>query len=93
LTGIPLEKINDVRLYRGLDALARHKERLCAHLQERYRDWFGVRFEFLLYDVTSTYFQGQARGNTKAACGCSGDRGPSEMARLPAGLVRNRQFL
>jgi hypothetical protein len=29
-----------------------HKDRLCAHLQERYRSWFGVEFEFLLYDVT-----------------------------------------
>jgi hypothetical protein len=29
-------------------------------LLARYRDWFGVRFEFLLYDVTSTYFEGLA---------------------------------
>jgi len=52
LTGVPLSKINDDRLYRGLDVLAAHKDRLCAHLMERYRDWFGVQFEFLLYDVT-----------------------------------------
>ena len=46
-------QINDARLYRGLDVLRAHKEKLCAHLLERYRDWFGVQFEFLLYDVTS----------------------------------------
>ena len=74
LTGIPLEKINDDRLYRGLDVLATHKEQLCSHLQKRYRDWFGVQFEFLLYDVTSTYFEGQGLANTKAARGYSRDQ-------------------
>ena len=56
ISGIAPELINDDRLYRGLDHLGRHKDRLCEHLMQRYRDWFGVRFEFLLYDVTSTYF-------------------------------------
>ena len=60
LLGVPLEKINDARLYRGLDALLPHKDALCQHLLAKYRDWFGVRFEFLLYDVTSTYFEGLA---------------------------------
>jgi hypothetical protein len=54
--GIAPELINDDRFYRGLDHLGKHKGRLCEHLMLRYRDWFGVRFEFLLYDVTSTYF-------------------------------------
>ena len=40
---------------------------------KRYRDWFGVSFEFLLYDVTSTYFEGQALKNDKAARGYSRD--------------------
>lgn len=48
LLGVSWEKINDDRLYRGLDVLAAHKEKLCAHLMERYRSWFGVSFEFLL---------------------------------------------
>ena len=86
LTGIPLEKLNDDRLYRGLDVLARHKERLCSHLQERYRDWFGVQFEFLLYDVTSTYFEGQALGNSKAARGYSRDQ-RSDCKQVCIGLV------
>jgi len=74
ITGIPLTRINDDRLYRGLDVLAAHKDKLCAHLMERYRDWFGIRFEFLIYDVTSTFFEGQAEGNTKAARGYSRDQ-------------------
>ena len=74
LLGVPLEKINESRLYRGLDALHPHKQAICKHLLERYRDWFGVRFEFLLYDVTSTYFEGQAMGNEKAQRGYSRDQ-------------------
>lgn len=73
LCGIPAESVNDDRLYRALDKVAEHKDRLCEHLMERYRDWFGVRFEFLLYDVTSTYFEGQALDNDKAARGYSRD--------------------
>ena len=34
---------------------------------DRYRDWFGIRFEFLLYDVTCTFFEGQAASNDKRA--------------------------
>ena len=73
LCGIPVESINDDRLYRALDKVGEHKDRLCEHLMERYRDWFGVCFEFLLYDVTSTYFEGQALKNAKAARGYSRD--------------------
>jgi hypothetical protein len=60
LLGIPFARINDARLYRGLDVLPAHKDKLCAHLMERCETMFGVGFEFLLYDVTSTYFEGQA---------------------------------
>jgi transposase len=73
LCGIPAGSVNDDRLYRALDKVGAHKDRLCEHLMERYRDWFGVRFEFLLYDVTSTYFEGQALRNEKAARGYSRD--------------------
>ena len=76
LLGVPAEKINETRLYRGLDALHPHKDAICEHLLARYRDWFGVRFEFLLYDVTSTFFEGQAMGNKKAARGYSRDQRP-----------------
>jgi Transposase DDE domain len=86
LLGVPLEKINDTRLYRGLDALLPHKEVLCQHLLAQYRDWFGVRFEFLLYDVTSTYFEGLARRNQKAAHGYSRDSRP-DCKQVCLGLV------
>lgn len=86
LSGIPVEAINDDRLYRGLDKVGAHKDRLCEHLMERYRQWFGVRFEFLLYDVTSTYFEGQAQRNTKAARGYSRDQ-RSDCKQVCIGLV------
>lgn len=76
LLGVPLEKINPTRLYHGLDALEPHKDALCTHLLQRYRDWFGVRFEFLLYDVTSSFFEGLAAKNKKAAHGYSRDSRP-----------------
>ena len=86
LLGVPLAKINDARLYRGLDALLPHKDALCQHLLGKYRDWFGVRLEFLLYDVTSTFFEGQARKNEKAARGYSRDCRP-DCNQVCLGLV------
>jgi transposase len=44
-------------LYRCLDRLLRHKAELFSHLSARWRDLFGVQFEVLLYDLTSTYFE------------------------------------
>jgi hypothetical protein len=86
LLGVPLAQINEARLYRGLDALLPHKDALCQHLLGKYRDWFGVRFEFLLYDVTSTYFEGQAQRNEKAARGYSRDSRP-DCKQVCIGLV------
>ncbi len=86
LLGVEAGRVNADRLYRGLDVLGAHKERLCAHLMERYRDWFGVRFEFLIYDVTSTFFEGQALSNAKAARGYSRDGRP-DCKQVCIGLV------
>ncbi|HQF40545.1 MAG TPA: IS1634 family transposase [Opitutaceae bacterium] len=86
LLGVALERVNASRLYRGLDVLRRHKEALCAHLMERYRSWFGVGFEFLLYDVTSTFFEGRAAANAKAARGYSRDNRP-DCRQVCIGLV------
>ena len=44
-------------LYRALDLLLAHKRALFDHLSARWRDLFGVKFEVLLYDLTSTYFE------------------------------------
>jgi len=86
LLGVPWGQINDARLYRGLDVLYAHKDQLCRHLLERYQSWFGVQFEFLLYDVTSTYFEGQALRNEKAARGYSRDHRP-DCKQVNIGLV------
>ena len=86
LLGVPFSRVNDARLYRGLDVLHAHKDKLCAHLHERYRSWFGVEFEFLLYDVTSTYFEGKAEGNDKAQRGYSRDQRP-DCKQVNIGLV------
>ena len=53
-------QINKDRLYRGLDELLEHKAALEAHLSKRYGELFAAENEVLLYDVTSTYFEGQA---------------------------------
>lgn len=86
LLGVSLSQVNEARLYRGLDVLQERKEQLCQHLLAKYRDWFGVQFEFLLYDVTSTYFEGQALGNEKAARGYSRDHRP-DCKQVNIGLV------
>jgi transposase len=86
ITGVPLSRINDDRLYRGLDVLGAHKDKLCAHLMERYRSWFGIQFEFLIYDVTSTFFEGQAEANERAARGYSRDQ-RSDCKQVCIGLV------
>jgi hypothetical protein len=86
LLGVAFPQINASRLYRALDVLHAHKDRLCQHLHERYQSWFGIEFEFLLYDVTSTYFEGQALGNAKAARGYSRDQRP-DCKQVNIGLV------
>lgn len=86
LLGVPWERINDDRLYRGLDELHAHKDELTQHLLERYQSWFGLNFEFLIYDVTSTFLEGQALGNTKAARGYSRDNRP-DCKQVCIGLV------
>lgn len=64
------------RLYRCLDKLAAHKAALEQHLTRRWRDLFGARFDLLLYDLTSTYFEGDVAGGEKAPRGYSRDSRP-----------------
>ena len=67
------EQVNKDRLYRTLDHLILHKEALEAHLSRRCGELFAVENEVLLYDVTSTYFEGQAEANPLARRGYSRD--------------------
>jgi transposase len=70
------EEVNKDRLYRALDHLLVHKQALEAHLSKRCGELFAVQNEVLLYDVTSTYFEGQADGNPQAQRGYSRDHRP-----------------
>ena len=67
------EAITKDRLYRGLDHLLAHKAALEAHLSQRCGELFASENEVLLYDVTSSYFEGQAEGNPQAQRGYSRD--------------------
>ena len=73
LLGVPAEKVNDDRLYRALDKLLPHKKAMEKHLKERMGELFSLDYDLLLYDVTSTYFEGQAESNTLAQRGYSRD--------------------
>lgn len=64
------------RLYRALDRMVAHKGALEQHLAGKWRDLFGASFDVLLYDLTSTYFEGTAEEVEKAARGHSRDHRP-----------------
>jgi transposase len=70
------EEVNKDRLYRGLDHLLVHKAALEVHLSQRCGELFAIQNEVLLYDVTSTYFEGLAEGNPQAQRGYSRDHRP-----------------
>jgi len=60
LLQVPAESVYDERLYRALDRLLPHKQAIEQHLVHRFGELFDLDYELLLYDVTSTYFEGQA---------------------------------
>ena len=73
LLGVPAAKVNDDRLYRTLDAILPHKASLEKHLKGRLGDLFDLEYDLLLYDVTSTCFEGAANANPLARRGYSRD--------------------
>jgi hypothetical protein len=90
LLGVPAERVNDDRLYRALDRLLPHKQALEVHLKERLGALFELDYDLLLYDVTSTYFEGQAEGNALARRGYSRDHRP-DCKQVCIGLVVTRE--
>jgi transposase len=80
------------RLYRCLDRVLEHKQDLFVHLQRRWKDLFDAEFDLLLYDLTSTYVEGEAEQNPKARYGYSRDKRPDckqvviALIVTPAGL-------
>jgi transposase len=86
LLGVPVDRVNDDRLYRALDALLPHKAAVERHLKERLGDLFGLEYDLLLYDLTSTYFEGECGRNRQAARGYSRDHRP-DCKQVCIGLV------
>lgn len=86
LLGISANKVYDERLYRALDKLLPHKEALEKHLKNRLGELFNLEYDLLLYDVTSTYFEGEAKGNPMAQRGYSRDKRP-DCKQVCLGLV------
>lgn len=66
-------KVNSARLYRTLDTILPLKSDIETHLKQRVGELFSPDFDLLLYDVTSTYFEGQAKANPQAKHGYSRD--------------------
>ena len=76
LLGVGAGQVNEARLYRALDRLRPHKEAIERHLVKRLGELFELSYDLLLYDVTSTYFEGLAQANPLAQRGYSRDHRP-----------------
>lgn len=76
LLQVPAESVYDERLYRTLDRLLPHKEAIEQHLVQRFGELFDLDYDLLLYDVTSTYFEGQCADPSIAQRGYSRDHRP-----------------
>lgn len=90
LLGIPGDKVNDDRLYRALDFLLPHKAELEKHLKERLGELFNLEYDLILYDVTSTYFEGESESNGQAERGYSRDHRP-DCKQVCIALVVSRE--
>jgi transposase len=73
LLGATPEQIHTDRLYKALDQLLPHKDALETHLRQRLGELFDLKCDLLLYDVTSTYFEGEMAGCPMAKRGYSRD--------------------
>lgn len=80
------------RLYRCLDRIVAHKPALEKHLAQKWRDLFGATFDVLLYDLTSSYFEGQAPEVQSAQRGYSRDHRPDCLQVVLALVVTPEGF-
>jgi len=92
LLGVPSEQVYDNRLYRALDQLLPHKDALESFLKERLGRLFAVHYDLLLYDITSTYFEGLCEDNPQAQRGYSRDK-RGDCKQVCIGLVVTREGL
>jgi len=86
LLGVPVDKVHTDRLYGGLDWLLPHKSVIEKHLKDRLGALFDLEYDLLLYDVTSTYFEGECAANPLAQRGYSRDSRP-DCLQVCIGLV------
>lgn len=89
ILGTDFSKLIDEALYRNLDKLHPNRERIERELAERERTLFNLDDTVYLYDLTSTYFEGQAKRNPQAKRGYSRDKRP-DCKQLVVGLVLDR---
>ena len=89
LLGIADDKVNDDRLYRALDRVLPQKILLEFHLKQRLGELFGLEYDLLLYDITSTYFEGEVASNAQAQRGHSRDH-RRDCKQVLIGLVVTR---
>jgi transposase len=80
------------RLYRCLDRILKHKRDLFVFLRKKWADLFHADFEVLLYDLTSTYFEGEMEQNRKAQRGYSRDGRPDCLQLVIALVVTTDGF-
>jgi hypothetical protein len=90
LIAVAADRVHHTRLYQGLDQILGHKAALQQHLMRRFGELFSLDYDLLLYDVTSTYFAGQALGNHMAKRGHSRD-GRGDCKQVCIGLIVTRE--
>jgi transposase len=89
ILGVDFSSLHDDALYRNLDRLHPNRERIETELAEREKTLFHLDDTLYLYDLTSTYFEGQAESNPQAKRGYSRDKRP-DCKQVLVGLVLDR---
>jgi transposase len=90
LLGVPDSEVTKDRLYRTLDRLRRARESIENDLKDNFGTLFKLDYELLLYDLTSSYFEGLAEENDLAARGYSRDH-RSDCPQVVLALVVTRE--
>jgi transposase len=90
ILGTDFSTLNDEALYRNLDRLHPNRETLERELAEREKTLFNLDDTLYLYDLTSTYFEGEALGNPQAKRGYSRDK-RGDCKQVLVGLVLDRE--
>jgi transposase len=89
IVGEDFSELNEDALYRNLDKLYPNREAIERELGEREKTLFNLDDTLYLYDLTSTYFEGQAKQNLQAKRGYARDKRP-DCKQVVVGLVLDR---